>query len=91
VERRFATAETFGQNRTASRQVLMTVTEFLDKLKNDDGALFYLSTQESVSNDSFQVPTRQLLDHDYIASHVPWAGNLILHSCNLVSMLVVFA
>lgn len=69
----------------------MTVTEFLEKLKNDDGALFYLSTQESVSNDSFLVPTRQLLDHDYIASHVPWAGNLILHSCNLVSMLVVFA
>ena len=69
----------------------MTMTEFLEKLKKDNGALFYLSTQESESNDPFQVPTGQLLDHDYIASHVPWAGNLILHSCNLVSMLVVFA
>lgn len=67
----------------------MSMTEFLEKLKKDDGALFYLSTQDSESNYPFQVPTGQLLDHDYISSHVPWAGNLILHSCNLVSMLVV--
>lgn len=88
VERRFSTDETFGQNRTASRQILMTVTAFLEKLNNNDGDLLYLSPQESESNDSFQVPCRQLLDHACIASHVPWAGNLILQSCNLVRLLL---
>jgi hypothetical protein len=88
VERRFATNETFGQNRTASRQVLMTITDFIDKLKKNDGDLLYLSTQESESDDWFQVPCRQLLYHECIASHVPWAGNLILYSCNLVRLLL---
>jgi hypothetical protein len=64
----------------------MTVTAFLEKLNNNDGDLLYLSPQESESNDLFQVPCRQLLDHACIESHVPWAGNLILQSCNLVRL-----
>jgi hypothetical protein len=66
----------------------MTVTHFLEEMKNDDGDLLYLSPQESESNDSFQVPCRQLLNQACIASHVSWAGNLILHSCNLVRLFI---
>ena len=88
VERRYATSEAFGQNRTASRQLLMTVSNFLKNLEGKDGSLYYLSTQESEKDDPFQVPCRQLLDNGCIAANVPWAGNLVLDSCNLVCLLV---
>lgn len=84
VERRFATTEAFGQNRTASRQLLMSISDFLKHLEGKDGDLYYLSTQDTDSDDPFQVPCRQLLDSGYLAVSVPWTGNLVLHACNLV-------
>jgi len=89
VERRFTSTEAFGQNRTALRQQLMTVSDFLKKLEGKDGNLYYLSTQDTESDDAFQVPCRQLLDNSYISDQVPWAGNLVLHSCNLVRCLTL--
>ena len=66
VERRFTNTENFGQNRTASRQIMMTIDEFIQKLNSsddnnddgknnygsDDGELFYLSTQQTDTDDS---------------------------------------
>ena len=67
----------------------MTLNDFLEKLEETGGDLLYLSTQESANDHAkFQVPCQQLLDHGHIAESVPWAGNLILHSCNLVSRAV---
>ena len=67
VERRFSSTENFGQNRTASRQIIMTIDGFLQKLNSSDddddddgknnhgsdiGELFYLSTQQPDTDDS---------------------------------------
>ena len=62
----------------------MPLREFLEKLEQKDGDLLYLSTQESTNEDKFQVPCKELLEQHFIEKSVPWAGNLILHSCNLV-------
>jgi hypothetical protein len=87
VERRLSTRENFGQNRTTSRQVLMKMEEFIDKLSGGDGDMFYLSTQQSPSDEEypspFQVPCRQLLDAKKIKETLTLAGNLRLESCNL--------
>lgn len=63
VEKRFSSKEAFGQNRTSSRQLLMSIDEFLNRLIStchdlengddststglDEGELLYLSTQQS--------------------------------------------
>lgn len=84
VERRFETTETFGQNRTEQRQLVMTVSDFVDRLESNDGSLYYLSTQQhEESEGAFDTPCRQLLDNGYISDQAPWAGNLVLHTCNL--------
>ena len=98
VERRYHTNETFGHNRTADRQLLLTIRDFLqimsrntttsspadqnDCVHNIDARLLYWSTQED-NDDPFNVPCRQLVDRQLIPKTVPLAGNLILSSCNL--------
>lgn len=83
VERRFNRTESFGQNRTPSRQLLMTVSDFVERIQQEDGDLYYLSTQEGPNEDAFQVPCKQLLEKDIIPDNINLAGNLLLHSCNL--------
>ncbi|KAG7361775.1 cupin-like domain containing protein [Nitzschia inconspicua] len=94
VERRFNRTENFGQNRTAKRQVQLSISDFLKALlDHTDGdststnttkenELYYWSTQED-TDDPYNIPCRQLLDHGHIPENVPIAGNLILSSCNL--------
>ena len=83
VERRLNFEENFGQNRTASRQVLLTISDFLQKITSQDGALYYWSTQEDTI-DPYNVPCRQLVDAGHIPNGLGFlAGNLILSSCNL--------
>lgn len=90
VERRYHRDETFGQNRTASRQVQLSIKDFLaallDHKKDDpnckDNELYYWSTQED-TDDPYNLPCRQLLDGGHIPANAPHAGNLILSSCNL--------
>jgi hypothetical protein len=99
VEKRLGRDECFGQNRTPSRQVSMTVSELVETLHNEEsGDLYYLSTQQeqdddeddqevaspsSSSSSSFQVPCRQLLQSSILDDTLDWAGNLVLESCNL--------
>jgi Cupin-like domain len=92
VERRFSQAENFGHNRTAKRQLCLSISAFLKALldnKNADDAvdkkeneMYYWSTQED-TDDPYNIPCRQLVDHGFIPATVPHAGNLILSSCNL--------
>lgn len=86
VERRYSSDEAFGQNRTSLRQLIMTVAEFVKNLEEGNANL-YLSTQDTDSDDPFQAPCRELLDKGHISDGIPWAGNLVLHSCNLVTLL----
>lgn len=52
VEKRASINENFGQNRTMSRQLTMSVKEFVDRLLHGHQAeLFYLSTQQPSSED----------------------------------------
>jgi Cupin-like domain len=94
VERKCHADESFGQNRDSTRQIQLTVREFLNKLldstdddDDDDDynrELLYWSTQEEAQDDDpFAVPCRQLLDQEKIPSSLPLAGNLLLNSCNL--------
>jgi hypothetical protein len=94
VEKRFARDECFGQNRSPSRQVSMTVSELVETLhKEEGGDLYYLSTQQQqeqnkdddqgVAPSSFQVPCRQLLQSNILDETLEWAGKLVLESCNL--------
>jgi hypothetical protein len=92
VEKRDSLTVSFGQNRTSSRQILMTIKEFVEKLHGEDGDLFYLSTQQPPTTDdedpgktsaAFQIPCAQLLEAKKIDQTVSWAGNLRLESCNL--------
>ena len=134
VEKRPSRDDCFGQSRTKTKQVLMTIKQLLkDKFKfqsekelvtdttddddndgdDDSGDLYYLSTQQPPSEDEeekvvddddndddnddkkipakqrlllqdkFQVPCLQLLQSNLISDTLPWAGNLILESCNL--------
>ena len=84
VEKRFTLEENFGQNRTSKRQVQLTIRDLLKALLDSkhDNELYYWSTQED-TDDPYNVPCRQLLDHGHIPPTVSHAGNLILSSCNL--------
>jgi len=83
VEKRMSYDECFGQNRTESRQVVMEVEEFVRKMEGDNAELFYLSTQDSGQQAAFQTPCEQLLSHRIIDETLEWAGNLVLHTCNI--------
>jgi hypothetical protein len=86
VERRYDTSQSFGQNRTRSRQLNMKIAEFVDKMNEADHEHYYLSTQESTGGNEegpFQAPCRQLLEQKCIGSSIPYAGSLLLDSCNL--------
>jgi hypothetical protein len=92
VERRLDAQETFGQARSAERQLTMKVQDFCQALDQSDGHLLYLSTQQpdDDSNDDSNVgrptvttPCKQLIDNKIIPDTLSWAGNLILQSCNL--------
>jgi hypothetical protein len=85
VEKRFTLEENFGQNRTSKRQVQLKIRDLLKALLDtDDGdnELYYWSTQED-TDDPYNVPCRQLMDHGHIPPTISQAGNLILSSCNL--------
>jgi len=81
VEKRQSTLESFGQNRSVDRQVLMKISELIQQFQGPHCELYYLSTQDT--NDTFSAPCRQLLDANHIHSTLPWAGNLVLQACNL--------
>jgi hypothetical protein len=84
VEKRFGTDETFGQNRTSSRQLTMTMEELIEEFSKPAGDLLYLSTQETEDDDAFQMPPcKQLLEAGYLDPTLDLAGHLVLHSCNL--------
>ncbi len=100
VEKRRHVKESFGQPRTNSRQILMKLNDFLDRLRrgkgndNHDPELYYLSPQQQpqkqhqkeddAETSAFQTPCLQLVQNQYIPSTLPIAGNMVLHSCNLV-------
>lgn len=100
VEKRGHVGESFGQPRTKSRQLLMNLKDFLDCLRtgtsNDthDPELYYLSPQQQPQKQHqeeddpetspFQTPCWQLVQNQNIPSTLPIAGNMVLHSCNLV-------
>ena len=54
VEQRHSTTERFGQNRTSDRQVDMKVRDFVGKLRQRDGHLFYLSPQQQQQEEEEQ-------------------------------------
>jgi hypothetical protein len=106
VEKRCSSKESFGQNRTTTRQVEMTLYEFLDimtttRSANHDAEMLYLSPQQHkqkgsdhdqsnkssskavVPDDPFTTPCQELVQDNSIPRHLEWAGNLILHQCNL--------
>lgn len=96
MEKRFSESESFGQNRTKSRQIEMKIKDLLEQLRGSEGELYYLSTQQyhigdADENDNnnekppaaFQTPCAQLLQSKYIVPTLPWASTLRLESCNL--------
>lgn len=116
VEKRSSSQEAFGQNRTTTRQMEMTLNSFLDAMtttttsSTENAEMLYLSPQQhvqkgSLSGDSstkvndddkqestspadrpgdpFSTPCYELLQEESIPRHLEWAGNLILHQCNL--------
>lgn len=87
VEKRQSESEKFGQNRTRTRQITMTVKEFVDKLSTPESDLLYLSTQHTSEDESstnpFQPPCAQLLATKKLDPSLSWAGNLRLESCNM--------
>lgn len=89
VEKRFSADESFGQNRTKSRQIHMTMRQLVDKLKCPEGELLYLSTQQPPPDDkekvpaASQTPCAQLLHAKKIESTLSWGSTLNLESCNL--------
>lgn len=100
VEKRRHVGESFGQPRTKSRQILMKLKDFLDCLRTDtsndnhDPELYYLSPQQQPQKQhqeqddpetsAFHTPCLQLVQNQNIPSTLPIAGNMVLHSCNLV-------
>jgi hypothetical protein len=85
VEKRLSSNDHFGQNRTPSRQIIMTVAELLDSWEcPTNREIYYLSTQSINDDDSspFLGPCQKLQPY-FLPDNLPLAGNLILHSCNL--------
>jgi hypothetical protein len=82
VKKRYTAMECFEQNCTSSRQILISVSGLVNKLRYEEGELYYLSAQQPSTTESdtkaaappFQVPFAQLLKAKKIEQTCAWMG-----------------